>query len=742
MWSKNKKLTLLLILSGVLVALIVGSLFVFGFLIPYTQARNTMDPNGTLTFLAQDDGTLRVEWEAGQNAQSYTVQVSQTDGELLHSCTVTECFAVLPELPTDRELVVRVTSGHDYGRNTRKGKDALEMTLTLGPPQIWNLAWQPNVELGTVDIGFDMPEGDLCRVYMSTGDGEPVLVEELREGELQLKLGEGEKYAVPAHGQPLHFTFQLERGGKNVTYLGNTAEGFTLTREHMLDKELNVEYVDNGENSYTLTWNETKGAQYEVLLSTNGGESWETLAVIPCDQERTYTTDHLDAYTDYTLWVVAVGGQTMPDSEFAAISEPMNLHTGAKLMYSTIWPLMDLRVFSDAEGTQEVGKVTAGSAWCALGKEGKYLKIRYNGGDGYIHSDYCMINLPEYVGDLCRYDITNSYSAIYLVHEYEIKKISGTVITGYEDVKIGDGEYLVPLLFPTAQKLIKAGEAAKEQGYTLKIYDSFRPQDATGAVYQRTASILDNPVPSYTYSGKSVRDLGLLDWDPYEEEEEENEDKVATDPAPADPTDPPAGETKPSTEGSGMATSPTEGSASLAFLAKALKATEPAEDSIVLTSGKGKPKTLTYEILMTNNGEYSLSKFLAPGLSRHNFGVAMDLTLVDSDGRELTMQTSMHDLSWYSAFKRNNANANTLYKIMSGAGLTCISSEWWHYQDNEIYAKHSYQPLKTGVSWECWVADREGWRYRLNDGSFYTNCTQVIDGQSYTFDESGYITYG
>ena len=148
---------------------------------------------------------------------------------------------------------------------------------------------------------------------------------------------------------------------------------------------------------------------------------------------------------------------------------------------------------------------------------------------------------------------------------------------------------------------------------------------------------------------------------------------------------------------------------------------------------------MSYKRLMTNNGAYTLGAFLAPGTSRHNFGVALDLTLVDFEGVELSMQTSMHDLSWYSAFERNNSNANTLYEIMSGAGFGHIRSEWWHYQDNEIMLKNLYKPLKNGVSWECWVADGNGWRYRLGDGSFYANATVTIDEQSYSFDENGYV---
>ena len=103
------------------------------------------------------------------------------------------------------------------------------------------------------------------------------------------------------------------------------------------------------------------------------------------------------------------------------------------------------------------------------------------------------------------------------------------------------------------------------------------------------------------------------------------------------------------------------------------------------------------------------------------------------------MQTSMHDLSWYSASSINNANATILRGIMEGAGFMGIASEWWHFQDQEAYFSHGYKPLRTGVNWECWVADNHGWRYRLPDGSFYANSTEVIEGESYTFDENGYL---
>lgn len=686
MWSKHKKTTLLLGIVCALLLVVLSAFLVVGLLIPYHNAKNSMNPDGMLTVLTNEDGTLRVEWPEGSNASGYKLQILESDGTALHSDSTTECFGIVPALPADRELVVRVTSVHDYDGKTREGMEALEAVIMTPSPKIRDLHWNPDEERDTVDIDFDMSEGDLCRVYMAVGDEAPVLVEELREGKLQLRFGEGEKYAVPTHDQPLHFSFQLERAGDKVLCQGGGAEGFTLTREHLLGTELAVKHTYIGDNTYTFTWNETKGAYYDVRFSEDGGKTWMTMAHIPANRDRTYTTPSLTACTDYLVSVVAVGGYSAADGGIAAEAEPIAIHTDEKLLYSTIWPLMDLTVCGDQRARQELGTAAAGSAWCLLGQEGKYFKIRYQGQDGYINSDYCMINVAEYLGNLCVYDITNSYSSIYLVHEYGIENVSGTVITGYEDVKVGQEKYLVPLLFPTAQKLRNAALSAKEQGYKLKIYDSYRPQDATTSIYDQTFAIMRTAVPAQTFTGKTVNDLHLLNGDPYQTVVEKEE------------TD---------------------------------------EGTVVTTS-----TMMPYITLMTNNGQYPLSVFLAPYISRHNYGIALDLTLADADGKELEMQTSMHDLSWYSITKRNNDNANTLYKIMYEAGLRNIYSEWWHFQDNDVYERRALQPLKSGVSWECWVADNNGWRYRLKDGSFYANCTRTIDGQSYTFDENGYTGIG
>lgn len=73
--------------------------------------------------------------------------------------------------------------------------------------------------------------------------------------------------------------------------------------------------------------------------------------------------------------------------------------------------------------------------------------------------------------------------------------------------------------------------------------------------------------------------------------------------------------------------------------------------------------------------------------SIHNRGASVDVTLVDSDGKELEMPTAYDDFSEKAArnyqASSENARENVAYltRIMEESGFTGISSEWWHFDD-------------------------------------------------------------
>jgi D-alanyl-D-alanine dipeptidase len=74
------------------------------------------------------------------------------------------------------------------------------------------------------------------------------------------------------------------------------------------------------------------------------------------------------------------------------------------------------------------------------------------------------------------------------------------------------------------------------------------------------------------------------------------------------------------------------------------------------------------------------------GGSIHNRGAAVDLTLVDSDGKELEMPTPFDSFAERAAqFSKEptvqqRANRMLLRHVMQEVGLQLIQTEWWHYQ--------------------------------------------------------------
>lgn len=77
------------------------------------------------------------------------------------------------------------------------------------------------------------------------------------------------------------------------------------------------------------------------------------------------------------------------------------------------------------------------------------------------------------------------------------------------------------------------------------------------------------------------------------------------------------------------------------------------------------------------------------GGSNHNRGAAVDVTLVDKNGREIAMPTDFDGFSKqadkdYDDVEKNRAeNAKLLERIMIKCGFESIYTEWWHFDDSD-----------------------------------------------------------
>lgn len=672
------------IIAVVIAAVVLGAaaLAVFGFWLPYRNAQSTMT-QGQMELRVLDDGKLQLTWPQADGPDRYLLEVRETGNMeqpyVYYRVYTRENTWTLPPLPTDKELTISVRTVVDYRQlwqeKERISENELAISLSLVPPALQNMQWKADEETKTVTLTYTLGENEWCHLHWKDEGGVWQEVQDTDQTELTLTFGDQGEFPVPSFGKHIFFQMDVYRMDAELAFYGNISYGFAVSRDDLLGRNLDPVITDNGYNVSTITWEETKGQAYQVQLLGESG-TWEVLTEIPGDEERTYTTDHMPVNSSFTYRVVAVGGQTLPDSEFAAISGELVQETKESPIFCTIWPLKELKTYADPQKTTAVSSIKAGSAWCVVDEQGDMFGIRQDGVIRYVESNFCLINLPEYMGDMCSYNITNSYSSLYMVHEFEIPKVTDAVTKGYEKVKLKSGEYLVPLLYPTAKKLAEAARIAKAEGYQLKIYDAFRPQAATVQIYDLTEKMLKKDLPKKPFTNKyTLAQLNL--------------------PKPKTKTDP--------------------------------------------DTNKKKEVPLTYEDVMLG-GEYSLNYFLAKGGSMHNLGLALDLTMVDlSTGEEVKMQTSMHDLSCYSVIYKNNTAAKKLDEIMKAAGFGGLVSEWWHFQDNEARKAIDPPALWSGVNAGSWMADDHGWRFRDSKGVYCKDGTFTIDGTEYAFDAEGYV---
>lgn len=94
--------------------------------------------------------------------------------------------------------------------------------------------------------------------------------------------------------------------------------------------------------------------------------------------------------------------------------------------------------------------------------------------------------------------------------------------------------------------------------------------------------------------------------------------------------------------------------------------------------------------------------------SPHSRGVAVDLTLLDGDGRELDMGTAFDAFTPLSHHGRTDISAEALANrlllmgIMTTAGWDFYRNEWWHYQlfNSRSYPLIADADARTGLMYD------------------------------------------
>ncbi|WP_325228257.1 M15 family metallopeptidase [Oscillibacter sp.] len=599
---------------------------------------------GDLLVCVNGDGSVEFYWPKAA-ASSALYQVEFSCGERVTRISSQPSFSV-SGISAGETLEIRVRAVTDGKSLFGKPREitswkSFHAKLTL-PEELAAPEVAGTLEDGGASLRWT-GEGDVYEVFRDC-EAFSTFLDSTGEREITLALGEEEtslrQFAVRAGwkkrgfilcgpaSSPASAALALDGGGQDLPGGGALA----------------LTYQETAPRLCVLEWNGTQCHHFEVRRRS--GEDWETVARLAPERRMHCDLGRLGSGSYNRFRVAAVDGD---GTELQA--EEVSLWAAVSPLYSTIWPIQSLTLYEDPGKGARLASVPGGTALCVLAEEGDWFRVRYGEEYGWVDSRFCMIDLPEYVGDHCTYDITNSYDSLFAVHGSPIREVTHQVLPGYEDVQLEDGTFLVPYLYPCAKKLLTAAQAAEADGLRLKIYEAFRPQRATRFSYDAAEKQLRDP--ALTESGGQV----------------------------------------------GMSLSK----------------------------------------LMTDNGRFSLGSFLARTISSHNRGIALDLTLEKPDGGELEMQSVIHDLSWYSETYLNNLNAKLLEGYMKAVGMNGLSSEWWHFQDDDTRkAIGLNSSLEKGVGPEGWTQDDGGWRYRRADGSLARNTSLTIDGRVYTFDGAGY----
>ncbi len=105
-----------------------------------------------------------------------------------------------------------------------------------------------------------------------------------------------------------------------------------------------------------------------------------------------------------------------------------------------------------------------------------------------------------------------------------------------------------------------------------------------------------------------------------------------------------------------------------------------------------RPPEVQRELMAAGGGT---GMFLDPrvGWSRHCSGVAVDLTLIDLEGREQRMPSSHDENSDRAYFQYSGGdpvvkrNIEVLQGTMKSLGFTTIDLEWWHFDDADCWTR-------------------------------------------------------
>lgn len=132
---------------------------------------------------------------------------------------------------------------------------------------------------------------------------------------------------------------------------------------------------------------------------------------------------------------------------------------------------------ASAESTA-LADLPAGTPFTILEESGSWWQVQAGEQTGWVQHDYCLINLPDVIPSLVYRD-TNSEASLFRASGYEIPGVTGRALYDARSYNERFGQEMdnMAVLYATAKKLADVQARALADGYTLVLYEGFRPYD-------------------------------------------------------------------------------------------------------------------------------------------------------------------------------------------------------------------------------------------------------------------------
>ena len=126
-----------------------------------------------------------------------------------------------------------------------------------------------------------------------------------------------------------------------------------------------------------------------------------------------------------------------------------------------------------------------GQSFTILAEQGDWWQVQAGEQTGWVRHDFCLINLPDVIPSLVYRD-TNSEASLFRASGYEIPGVTGQALYDARSYNERFGQEMdnMAVLYATAKKLADVQARTLADGYTLVLYEGFRPYQTQTAVAQ------------------------------------------------------------------------------------------------------------------------------------------------------------------------------------------------------------------------------------------------------------------